>query len=160
MKKIAFIIALIAMMVCGVQGYAQRPHHRPAPRYGYYHRPAPRPVYHRPYYRPYYRIPVSAYVWYPSYRYYYYAPLSVYMYDSYERPTKIQVDCIEFKRTQSGRLRIKNGTEPKFYLDMYKENHLRYTCPSGVKVDVQTGDGETSITVYSADGKTTAEYTL
>jgi len=46
------------------------------------------------------------------------------------------------------------------YLDMYKDNHLRYSCPSGVKVDVETGDGDAQITVYGADGKTTAQYTL
>ena len=160
MKKYMMIVITLVMMLVGVKAYAQprgyyhRPHHH---NYGYY---APRPYYHRPYYRPYYVLPYSAYTWYPSYRYYYYSPLSVYLYDNWETPSKIKVDCIEFKRTASSRLRIKNGTEAKMYLDMYKANHLRYTCPSGIKVDVQTGSGEAKITVYSADGQTTAEYTL
>ncbi len=154
MKTIIKVIIVLAMMCVGVQGYAQ--HYRPMPRHHYPHH-----VYHRPYYYGYYHyVPYSAYRWYPSYRYYYYSPLSLYLYDSYDRPSKIKVDCIEFKRTSSGRLRIKNGTEPKMYLDMYKDNHLRYSCPSGVKVDVETGDGDAQITVYGADGKTTAQYTL
>lgn len=162
MKKYILVIMAIAMMLVGVEVYAQPRGHRhgPAPRYHGYHRPyrpAPRP-YYRPVYHPRYVLPYSYYRWYPTWGYYYYSPLSVYLYDSYESPTKIKVDCIEFKRTASSRLRIKNGTEPKFYLDMYMENHLRYTCPSGIKVDVQTEDGRAYITVYSKE--TTAEYTL
>lgn len=150
---------VIAMMCIGVQGHAQ--YRRPAPRH---HHPAPtyhHSYYHRPYYYgSYYYVPYSAYRWYPSYRYWYYAPLSLYVYDNYDRPSKIKIDVVEFKRTSSGRLRIKNGTEPKQYLDLYKENHLRYSCPSGIKIEVETGGGEADITVYGKDGKTAASYTL
>lgn len=151
------VMTLVMIIAVGVQGYAQ-PHHRyhhPRPSYGYGYG-----YYHRPYYRPYYRPLPSYYYWNPA-GYWYYAPLSVYWWgNSWDTPTKIKIEVLEFKRTSSGRLRIKNGTEPKFYLDLYKDSHLRYTCPSGTKVDVQTGNGDAKITVYGKDGKTTASYTL
>ena len=147
------VVTLVMIIAVGVQGYAQ-PHHR------YYHHRPHYGYHYRPYYRPYYRPLPSYYYWNPA-GYWYYAPLSVYWWgDSWDRPTKVKIDILEFKRTSSGRLRIKNGTEPKFYLDPYKKNSLRYSCPSGTKVDVRTENGDISLTVYSADGKTTAQYTL
>lgn len=141
MKKI-IIMAILAMGIA-VQGYAQ-------PR----HRPHPRPYYH-------YRVMPSYYYWYPTYGYYYYPALSCYWWgSSWDAPSKIKIDCLELKRTASGRLRIKNGDQPKFYLSMWKENSLRFRCPSGVVVDISTGDGETEVQVYGKDGKTTAKYTL
>lgn len=140
MKKI--IIMAIAMGLA-VQGYAQPRH--PAPHhYGYYPRVMP-----------------SYYYWYPRYGYYYYPTLGCYWWgSSWDAPTKIKIDCLELKRTESGRLRIKNGDQKKQYLSMWKECNIRFTCPTGIIVVVATGNGEAKITVYGTDGKTTAKYTL
>ena len=141
MKKV-LLVAILALGFA-VQGYAQT-----------YHRPHPRPYYH-------YRVMPSYYYWYPTYGYYYYPALSCYWWgSSWDAPSKIKIDCLELKRTASGRLRIKNGDQPKFYLSMWKENSLRFRCPSGIVVDISTGDGETEVQVYGKDGKTTAKYTL
>ena len=146
MKKILFM-AIFAMGFA-VQGYAQPRHHH-----------HPRPHYYTHYYYP--RVMPSYYYWYPSYGYYYYPALSCYWWGaSWDQPNKIKIDCLELKHTASGRLRIKNGDQPKFYLSMRKENSLRFRCPSGVVVDVTTGNGETQVQVYGTDGKTTARYTL
>ena len=147
----------IVMMLVGVQGYAQPRYHRPAPRphVEYFPRGVPH-YYHRPYYRP---LP-SYYYWHPM-GYWYYTPLSVYWWgDSWDSPTKIQIECLEFKKTSSGRLRVKNGKEPKFYLSTYEESHFSYRTPSGNIVEVRTGDGKARIDVRDANGKHSATYTL
>lgn len=147
MKKI--IIAL-AMITFGVQGYAQR----------YY---APRPVHHAPvrYHHPYRPVVMPRYYVYNPLGYYTYAALNTFWWgSSWDAPTKIKVDCITFKRTSDGRLKVKNGGEKKFYVDTYKVNSFAYKCPSGIRVAVETGGGEARISVYSADGQTTANYTL
>jgi hypothetical protein len=145
MKK--YIIMAIIAMAVAVQGYAQ-----PRPRY--YHRPH----YHYHYYP---RVMPSYYYWSAVYGYYYYPLLGCYWWGSaWDQPTKIKIDCLELKHTASGRLRIKNGDQPKQYLSMWQENALRFRCPSGVVVDVTTGNGETKVKVYGKDGKTTASYTL
>ena len=152
MKK--YIIMAIIAMGLAVQGYAQPRHH--------HYRPAPRPHYHyypRYYYYP--RVMPSYYYWNAALGYYYYAALNCYWWgSSWDTPTKIRIECLELKHTASGRLRIKNGDLPTQYLSMWQESSMRFTCPSGVKVDVVTGDGETKVTVYSQDGQTTARYTL
>ena len=43
---------------------------------------------------------------------------------------------------------------------MWEENSLKFTCPSGVIVNVTTGNGQTKITAYSKDGKKKSSHTL
>ena len=172
-------IALVVMMVAGVQAYAQpQPRHRSAPHTQYrqstprprYHQPAPRPRYHqptprpryhqpapRPRYHTYYRYAPLRYVWYPRYRYYYYRPFNAYLYDSYERPSKIRIGDLEFRRTSSGQLRIRNGHDPAVYVDVYQYNQLRYTNGT-TEIIVVTQRG--SITITVTDGQDAAEYIM
>lgn len=144
MKK--YIIMAIIAMAVAVQGYAQPRHH-------HHH--------HRPYYHYSPRVMPSWYVWDAIAGYYYYEALHCRWWGpSWEYPHKVQVDCIEFKRTDSGRLRIKNGNLKKQYYSMWEENSWKFTCPSGVIVNVTTGNGQTKITAYSKDGKKTSSHTL
>ena len=148
------IIVLVAMMCVGVQGYAQhRRPHRPV-----YHTPVPHRFYHHPvYHNPSYRYRTVMYSYFPASGYYYYEPLNSYIYDSYERPTKVVIGNIEFKRS-SGRLRIKNGKQPVVYLDTYKVSQVKYVTGK-VTINVVTGDGDATIEVADEEGNT-AIYTL
>ncbi len=136
MKKI-LLMAILAIGLA-VQGYAQRPHHH------HHHHPMP-----------------SWYIWNAVAGYYYYSALNCYWWGpSWSEPNKVRVDCIEFKRTSRGRLRIKNGNLEKEYYSMWEENSWRFRCPNGVIADVSTGNGQTKIKVRSQDGKLTSSYTL
>lgn len=140
MKK--YIIMAILAMAVAVQGYAQ-----PRPRY-----------HHHPHHVP---VMPSWYLWSAVHGYYYYSALHCYWWGpSWDYPTKIKIDCLELKRTASGRLRIKNGDLPKAYYSMWENNSWRFRCPSGIVADVTTGDGQTKVKVYSKDGKITSTHTL
>ena len=134
MKKI--LLTLVVMLLVGVQGYAQsrpvRPH--------YYNRPTPIVYGHS-----------------PSYGYYY--EYDEYAYSSTSRPTKVRIKDMEFKRTSSGRLRIKNGKEKAIYLDTYKYNKVGYGNGES-HIVIETKDGNATITVLDNNKEVIAIYTL
>ena len=141
MKNIKFVMALVVMLCAGVQGYAQ--HYR-------HHHPAPH-VHHRPYFD----MPRS-YYYHPSG--YYYTELGVFWWgNSWDRPHKVRIDNIEFKRTIRNRLRIiynGNGTSTKSYKSMWDHNTYHYTMPRGTVIEAVTGGNVTKIYVENAYGNT------
>ncbi|MBO5039096.1 MAG: hypothetical protein J6C85_06570 [Alphaproteobacteria bacterium] len=153
MKKKFFIITIV-MMLFAVQGYAQRGYYR---HHRHYY-----PSYYGYYYRPYF----STWDWYMygGYRYMYYkncyfnALLGCYIYDSLERPSKVKIEGLTFTR-RNNRLKVKNGTEPVTYLDLYRRQTLRYTYQDGRTIDVSTGNGYATITFYDRNGNQ-VEYEL
>lgn len=152
MKKKFFIITIV-MMLFAVQGYAQRGYYRHYyPSYGYYGY----------YYRPYF----STWDWYVygGYRYMYYrncyfnALLGCYLYDSLEQPSKIRIEGLTFTRYDD-RLQVKNANEPVTYLDLYRNQTLKYTYKDGRTIYVSTGSGYATISFYDRNGNH-AEYEL
>ena len=148
MAKKKFIIALVAMLLVGVQGYAQPRyrHHYPRPRRVRVYAPV---VYH---YTP-------RYVYYPTYGYYYSSHNDTYLYGSTSRPTKVRIKDMEFKMTSSGRLRIKNGKEPAIYLNTYKYNKVGYG-DGQTYIVVETEGGNATIQVLDNNKQVVATYTL
>lgn len=144
MKAKKIIIAL-AMLLVGVQGYAQ-------PRSRYHHRPHPQYWVHA-------TLPVLPFVWYSSYGYYYNRSYDTYLYGSTSRPTKVRIKDMEFKRTASGRLRIKNGKEKAIYLDTYKYNKVGYG-DGEMHIVVETGSGNATISTLDNNKQVIATYTL
>lgn len=141
MKKI--LLTLVVMLLVGVQGYAQSRYHH----YRQYYYPRTY-VYYTP-----------RYVYYPSYGYYYNSDYDTYLYGSSTRPTKVRIKDMEFKRTSSGRLRIKNGKEKAIYLDTYKYNKVGYGNGES-HIVIETEDGNATITVLDNNKEVIAIYTL
>ena len=143
-----FFIITIVMMLFAVQGYAQRHHHHHhcAPHYGYYY---------NPYWYTWYSYP-GRYVYYSGM--YFDMLLGYYIYGTMDRPSKIKIEGLTFTR-KSDRLKVKNGTEPVTYLDLYRDRTMRYSYPDGRTIDVKTGDGSAEITFYDKKGNY-AEYRL
>jgi hypothetical protein len=151
MKTKSFFIALVAMLLVEVQGYAQ-------PRYRHHY---PRPHRVRVYAPvvPYHRVYSPLYVWYPSRGYYYSSRHDTYLYGSTSRPIKVRIKDMEFKRTSSGRLRIKNGKEPAVYLDTYKYNKVGYG-DGQTHIVIETEGGNATIQVLDNNKQVVATYTL
>lgn len=160
MRRRKFFIVLIAMMLFAVQGYAQRGRH--------YH-PAPRHHHHVPYcgysYYPYF----STWDWYGyggyTSRYMYYrgcyfdSLLGYYIYGALDSPSEVKIEGLSFSRRSNGTLRVKNGTEPVSYLDLYRQQTLRYTYRDGRTIEVTTGGGYATIDFYDQRGNS-ASYRL
>lgn len=141
------IIIALAMLLVGVQGYAQsRRHHHPAPIYWV------NAVTLDPY------SPRIHFTWYQPNGCYYNSDYDISLYGSTSQPTKIRIKDVQFKR-KSYKLKIKNGKEKSISLNTYKYNKIGYGN-GDLHIVVETGNGDAIITVLDNNKEVIAIYTL